>query len=125
MLNTPYKTVVGVLLGNLCYICGKNAAAVTHYTNALKDDSENVQALLGRCKARLRLNDPGALKDIDQAIEASPHPSFLLALRATLKYRLNDLPGADRDLVQAESLATGFSKKHYQRLLSLRHSSVE
>jgi Zn-dependent protease len=90
--------------GTVALKTGQWAEAETSFTEALAVHAESPECLFGRAFARAQLgNWPGALDDMNQAIELRPDAEFY-AYRATILRKLGRTAEAVADAATAEQL---------------------
>lgn len=90
--------------------------AIAHYTQALKQSPDNIQALVQRSQLHLQTgNTEAALADITQAIELQPGDPILSYERGNIRFSVGDVQGAIEDYTQAIRQDPTFARAYVNR----------
>ena len=90
---------------------GETDLALRKYDEAVAMDADNVSLRVKRAELRLNsVRHADALADLNTAIQLDPRSAKAYRLRATVKERLDDLPGSEADNLKATELEKGSPK---------------
>lgn len=111
----PQNTSLEVLRASVLSTLGKNQDAVDAYTKAIQV-SPRPEIFLARSDLYFKLGQYDlAIRDLDSALKLSPFDPQIYAIRGSLRKRVGDVQGAERDHKQVYELTSELARSFNSR----------